>query len=216
MLSMKNLWLALALALLAVPASAMAQDAPSAAAVPAPPPHPQLTPAQRQAMFKTMSDFHDKEMQLHKQLRSQMLGALSPEHRTAVANVIGQLAISASPDPGAAAKQIDALLTPAEKQAITTAHTQFSDQSRTLMQQMMSQMKSEMPSPPPGAPPHGTMMGQNWQKHNEVVDPGTILLTTLNGGGRMGMMMAHGFGMPPGAGMPPGPPGGGPPPPPQP
>jgi hypothetical protein len=201
---MKNLCLALALALFAVPASAVAQDAPPAAAAPALPPRPQLSPAQRQAMFKTMSEFRGKEMQLHQQLRSQMLGALSPEHRTAVANIIGQMAISASPDPGGAAKQIDALLTPAEKQSITTAHGQFVDQSRTLMQQMMSQMKSTMPSPPPGAPQHAMMAAQRWQKHNEIVDPGTILLTTLNGGG-MRMMMAHGFGAP-----------GGPPPPPQP
>lgn len=196
---MKRLWPALALAFLAIPIAALADDNSSAAATP---PHPTLSPAQRQTMFKAAGEFRSKEMQLHQQLRSQVLGALSPEHRTAVANVIGQLAISASPDPGAAAKQIDALLSPSEQQHIVNADTSFRNQSRVLMQQMMAQVKSQLPSPPSSAEqPSGPPRNQRI-----VTDPGTIVLTTLNRG-PMGLMMAHRFGMGPGE-----PPLGGPPP----
>jgi len=186
---MKRLWLALALALVAFPAMASA-DTPSAAAVP--PGRPAMTPAQRQAMFKTFGEFRTKEMALHKQLRSQILGALSPAHRSAVAQVIGDLAVSASPDPGAAAKRIDGVLSSSEQQAILTAENSFRDQGRALMEQMRSQLASEMPSPGPKAPRamHG-MGGHNLM----TADAGTLLLTILSHPNPMGMMGMHGFGM---------------------
>ena len=194
---MKRLWFALALALVAFPATALADD-PSTAA--GPPGRPALTPAQRQAMYKTFSEFRSKEMALHKQLRSQLLGALSPAHRSAVGQVIGDLAVSASPDPGAAAKRIDAVLSSGERQAILAAHSSFAEQSRSLMEQMRSQIASTMPSPGPGAArPHPAMMGHNTM----TVDAGTLLLTTLGHPERMELMMMRGFGMHGGPGGPP-------------
>jgi hypothetical protein len=103
---MKQLWLALAAGLLALPAAALADgDAPAVSTA-----TPPLTAAQRQAISKTMQTFRDKEGQMHQQLRSQILGALSPEHRTAVAGAIGEMVIAENPDPAATAKQIDGVL----------------------------------------------------------------------------------------------------------
>ena len=73
---MKRLAFALALALFALPAAVFADDAPSAAV--AAPARPAMTPAQRQAMFKTMISYRAKELQLHKQLRSQLLERFRP------------------------------------------------------------------------------------------------------------------------------------------
>ena len=190
---MKHLWLALALALLAFPVAASAGDPPAAAAPPmgAAPGRPAMTPAQRQAMFKTFTEFRTKEMALHTQLRSQILGALSPAHRSAVAQAIGDLAVSASPDPAAAAKRIDAALSPNERQAILSAHQSFAQQNRALMEQMRAQMASEMPSPPPGGPPgmHGKTT-----VNRMIEDPGMLVLTVLSHREPLGMML-HGFGM---------------------
>src|SRR6185312_2850096 len=119
-------------------------DAPSAAvAVPA---RPAMTPAQRQAMFKTMISYRAKELQLHKQLRSQLFVALSPARLSAVGNAIGALAVSASPDPAATAKQIDSLLSPVEQQSVLSASKSFMDQRRALREQMSAELKAELQS----------------------------------------------------------------------
>ncbi|MGA8534120.1 MAG: hypothetical protein WB615_08435, partial [Candidatus Tumulicola sp.] len=149
---MKNLCLALALALIALPATAFAQVNPTASAP------PRLTPEQRQAISKTMQTFREKELQMHQQLRSQILGALSPDHRTAVAGVIGEMVISDNPDPAAAAKRIDAVLSPGEQQKILADHSTFVSQSQVLMQQMHAQLQSQMPAGAPGAAHWGAGM----------------------------------------------------------
>lgn len=152
-----------------------------------------MTPAQRQAMSKTFSEFRTKEMALHARLRTQILGALSSAHRNSVGQVIGDLAVSASPDPGAAAKRIDDVLSSSERQAVLSAQTSFADQSRTLMQQMRTQLASEMPSPAPGAPrTMHAMAGLN----RMTADAGTLVLTILSQREPMSLMMMHGgFGM---------------------
>lgn len=188
LIGMKRLWLALALALFAFPAAAWADTSTPA---PAPPGHPAMTPAQRQAMFKTFSEFRTKEIALHKQLRSQILGAISSAHRSAIAQAIGDLAVSASPDPAAAARRIDAVLSSGERQAITSAQNSFAGQNRALMQQMRSQMASEMPSPPPGAM-HPMHAGAGMSRMSN--DAGTVVLMVLSHSEPMGMMM-RGFGM---------------------
>ena len=211
---MRKLWLALILALLALPAVARADDNTSAAAVP-----PTLTPAQRQAISTTVRAFRDKEKQMHQQLRSQILGSLSPDHRTAVANVIGQMVISASPDPDAAAKQIDAVLSPAERQSILAAHGTFVTQTQTLMQQMHAQLQKELPAGASGHMHGGMGMSSHSSMDGAATDAGTVLMLVLAHHGPMGMgdMDDHHPGTPgmEGAQPPNGPPGGGPPPPPQ-
>ena len=154
---------------------------------------------------------------MHQQLRSQILDALSPDHRTAVADAIGQMVISPSPDPAATAKQIDGVLSAAEQQRILSLHGTFVSQSRALMQQLHDQLArqgagtgpwSKQPSQPMSMP------GEN--------DAGNVVLMVLAhrspmGGGMPGMHGMHGA---PGGPQPPGapppsdgaPPPGGPPP----
>lgn len=204
--TMKNICLALALALIAIPVGALADGSTSTAVPQAGPPG--MTPAQRAATFKTMQTFGAKEKQLHQAMRAQILGDLSPEHRTAVANAIGQLAIADTPDPVAAAKQIDGLLTPGERHSILATQTSFATQRRALGQQMWAALKSEMPAHPQG-PGHGPMGAAPAQREGgtaTMADAGTALLMVLTHphGEGMGRMMDHRFGMPEGP-PPPGP-----------
>jgi len=123
----------LTLAFLLTPVAGFAQDAPppdpppaADAAAPAGGPNPQR--------FAEMRQNRAQMEQLHTQARAQMLGALSPAHRTLLANIVGQLAISANPDPRVAAQQLDAVLTAGEKQSILSIHTQLRAQMRTMME----------------------------------------------------------------------------------
>ncbi len=179
--------IALALAVSLVPAAALAQDAP-----PQPP-----TDQQRQAMHQTFERYAQQEEQLHQQLRYQVLSALSPVHRRAVAATIGELAIEENPDIQGAAKRLDMMLSPAERQRILAAHSAFREQSRQLHQQMRTEMQNEMPAghPPMTGKPNGSM------QHPQP-DAGTILLMALTPHPMMGMgwhgpQMTHMEGAPP-------------------
>ncbi|MBV8116675.1 MAG: hypothetical protein JOZ01_01785 [Candidatus Eremiobacteraeota bacterium] len=203
---MKPLWLALALALAVAPIAVMADDNPSTAAAPG------LTSAQRQAIQKTMEAFRDKERTLHQAMRAQILGALSPEHRTAVAGAIGEMVIAENPDPAAVAKQIDGLLSPGERQAILAAHTAFVNQTQTLLQQMHAQLQSELPA---GAQGHHWQNSGMMQRPPAAIanDAGNVVMMVLAHRSPMGMEMGdHHGGMMPEGPPPGGPPPGGPPP----
>ena len=193
--------LALTLALVALPSITHAQTGDSAAA-PAP-----VSPAQKQAMGAAIQAYRQKAMQMHEQLRTQILDVLSPDQRTAVANAIGQMVISPSPDPAVAAKQIDAVLTPDEQQKILAAHDNFVKQSQAMLQQLHAQFAHQAPNAGhwTGAPhPMPTMPGTN--------DAGNVVLMVLAHHSplmdRGGMPMGP---PPPGAQPPNGPPGGPPP-----
>jgi hypothetical protein len=190
---MKTGFLALALALILAPVAAIAQNAPPDAP-------PALTDQQRQEMFQTFKTIHTQEEALHKTLRAQVLGSLTPIHKQTIANLIGQLAVSANPDKDAVEKQIDVLLSPAEKSAILNAHNNYLAQSRTLHQQAMQQMQKFMPAGGPMSGEHH--MGMNGKTHKPVTDPGEILmrvLTSDDSHGMHGMMMPMGppMGRPP-------------------
>ncbi|HEV3194801.1 MAG TPA: hypothetical protein VGZ06_01585 [Candidatus Cybelea sp.] len=163
---MNRTFLALALALSVIPIAALADDNDA---------RPQLTQAQRQAMQQTFQRFAEQEEQLHQQMRFQILSALSPVHRRAVGATIGDLAIAPNPDVTAAAKRIDALLSPGERQRVLAAHTAFFTQSRALHDQMRSEMRSEMPA---GSQPmkHDN---DNERAHTQP-DAGTVLLGVLS------------------------------------
>ncbi|HZZ00531.1 MAG TPA: hypothetical protein VFE36_13255 [Candidatus Baltobacteraceae bacterium] len=169
---MKNVIVALTLALSLIPVSAMAQTSPSGVR--------SITPAQRQAMFQQFQAFHQREEQLHQQFRSQVLGTLSGEQRTSVANLIGQLAISSNPDFNSAAAQLDSVLSQGQKQQILNAHNTFRAQSKSLHEQMMRQMRNEMP----GGPSMGEHSGaKGMMQHTQMQpDAGMILLHVLGGG----------------------------------
>jgi hypothetical protein len=176
--------LALVLALGVAPLAALAQDTNGPAAP---------TADQRQAMRQTFEQFGQQEKQLHEQMRSQILSSLSPVHLRAVAATIGDLAIEQSPDPQAAAKRLDQILSPAERQRILAAHSSFAQQSRQLHEQMRTQLQSEMPAGHANWTNHGSTaeMPQRTQ-----FDAGTVLLMALSPHPMLGMMgMAHGSGM---------------------
>ncbi len=82
--------------------------------------------------------------QYRMQARSQMLGALTPAHRSLLATIAGQLAISTNPDPAAAAKQLDAALTPGESQAVLRAHDAMKTQARAAMTAARKQFEANM------------------------------------------------------------------------
>ncbi len=218
--AMTKHFLALALALVALPCAALADPNDSAQA-----PSP-LSPAQRQAMSGQIQAFRQKEMQMHQQLRSQILEAVSPGHRTAIADAIGQMVISASPDPAATAKQIDGVLSSAEQQRILSLHGAFVTQSQALMQQLHDQLARQ------GASSHGQWSNPpgHTMPMSGANDAGNVVLmvlahrspTMMGMPGMPGMRgMGHGpggpqapGGPPPADGAPPdGPPPGAPPPP---
>lgn len=175
---MKNAFLALFLALALLPVAAMADDQ-------GPPGGPSLTPQQRQAMFQTFHTFMQKEEQLHQQFRAQILRTLTPAHRTAVADLFGQLAISSNPDPASAARQLDSILTQSERQQILSEAANFKASAKSLHEQLRSQMKSEFPAPP--HPEQQQMRGGMEERHETAPDAGMILLRTLGEFKPMGM-----------------------------
>jgi hypothetical protein len=170
-------FLALALALSILPAAALAQSAPSITSDNAP---PAMTDQQRQAMFNEFKAIHTQETALRKQYRAQVLNSLTPIHRQTVGNLIGQLAISANPDKSVTAKQIDVLLSGAERNAILSAHNNYVAQSKKLHEQAMQQMQKYLPAGASMRSDH-KMHAMNGKTHTTVNDPGEILLRTLGG-----------------------------------
>ena len=94
-----------------------------------------LTPAQQQQIHQVMDQTHQQMEQLMSQTRSRVLGSITSAHRQLLAQVVGNLAIAPNPDWDAAAKQLNAALSPGEAQAVLSAH-------QAAMQQMMSLMQA--------------------------------------------------------------------------
>ncbi len=119
--------------------------------------------------------FHDMRQeraqfeQLRLQARTQVLGALTPAHRALLANVVGQLAVAPNPDPRAAAKQLDAALSPAESKAILRS----GDDLRTKMRGMFEAIRphAQESGAPGNGPPNA--LRPRWQHR---LDAGEILL----------------------------------------
>ncbi len=188
---MNRKFLALALTLSVIPIAAAADDdnAP-----------PQLTPAQRQAIHQTFERFATQEEQLHLQMRSQILSSLTPVHLRAVGATIGDLAIAANPDPAAAAKRLDMILSPGERQRVLATVSSFFQQAKQLHDQMRTELNSELPA---GAHPPSSDRDKEHRMTNMRPDAGTVLLAALSPHPhRMGMgdhagFMMHMEGAPP-------------------
>ena len=118
---MKKSFFPLALALSILPATALGQNAGAP---------PQMTDQQKQAIHATFERYGAQEMQLHQQLRYQILSALTAVHRRELASVIGALAIDPNPDVQAAATRIDRALLPYERQRILAARGRPTHQRR--------------------------------------------------------------------------------------
>lgn len=111
------LTIAFAAALAAMPVASFAQAGPGA---------PNIS--------RDFEQLHTQMQQIHNAERAQILAALTPAHKALVASVIGQLAISATPDYEAAAKRLDAALSGAERQGILNAAQTARTRSMAIMQ----------------------------------------------------------------------------------
>ncbi len=86
--------------------------------------------------------------QLHQQVRSQMLASLTAQHRALLANIVGQLATSATPDVAGAVRQLDAALSPQESRTILNAEASMRAQMSAAMNGSNGGQQS---GPPPSA-----------------------------------------------------------------
>jgi len=83
---------------------------------------------------RDFEQIHTQMQQIHQAERAQILAALTPAHKALVANVIGELAISATPDYDAAAKRLDAALSAGERQGVLNAAATARAKSTAIMQ----------------------------------------------------------------------------------
>jgi hypothetical protein len=201
---MKTLIAALSLGFLLSPALVMADDATAQTGAPPEPPA-----AMRQAMEQARTQMQ----QMNLQARQQMLASLTPAHRAALANIVGQLAISPNPNYQVAAQQIDRLLTQSEGQAILRTHTSLRAQQKVMMEQMRTQFEASLtPEQQAQMQARRSAMEANRRPMDQAreqsaaawtPDPGRILLETSlgRGEGHAGFMRGPGGpgGPPPGA-----------------
>lgn len=118
------------------------------------PPNPPLSRQQFEQIRSQMAQIHSVE-------RAQILNALTPAHKTLLANVVGRLAISVNPDFREAARELDAVLSASEKQQIISAAQTARNKARSLMPNMHPEF--------PMGPPHEL-------RENRTPDAGRILL----------------------------------------
>jgi hypothetical protein len=129
--------------------------------------------------FPMMRQMHRQMEQIETQTRTEILGALTPAHRTMLARIAGQLAVTTTPNFRAASQQLETALSPTEKQTILASETS----ARTQMRAMMEKMRAQMPPPPagaspmPGRPAFGGPGSEHGREHRHP-DAGTVLLRT--------------------------------------
>jgi Spy/CpxP family protein refolding chaperone len=180
---------------------------------PAPPPDGPAGMGRPRPDFAQMQQLRKQMMQIHQQARQQALGELSPAHRELLANVVGQLAVSPNPDREAAARTLDAALSPSEAGAILATEKSARDQSRSLMETARQQFEANLTPDQKAAMAARDANRPKWQgqgpgaRHeHRTPDAGRTLLE---------LALGHGEGRGPGMRGPegPGPGMGGPPPP---
>jgi hypothetical protein len=139
-------------------------------------PRPTPNPQMRQAFGQLRSQMQT----LHRNERTQILAALTPEHRALLASIAGELTTSATPDYDAAAKRLDAALSPSEAQAVLRAAQNARTQARSIMQNL----RNEFPSPPngPGMRRMGARGMGALRGEGHSPDAGRILLHLMMGG----------------------------------
>jgi hypothetical protein len=116
--------------------------------------------------------------QLRETMRAQMLAALTPAHRTAVGELYGQAVMSESYPGQSVGAQIDALLAPAERQAILSARAQYvADTTKQLEAIKAAAQRQLQISGAQVRPSLCDMMKQ--QLDAAPVDAGTALLSAL-------------------------------------
>ena len=122
---------------------AFAQEAPAPDAAMRPPADTAMARPSAQQM-EAMQKVREQMRQIHTNARLQMLGSLTPAHRAALANIIGQLAIAPNPNRKAAEAQIDALLSNSEKSSVLNAEASARTNSRSLMESARTQFEATL------------------------------------------------------------------------
>lgn len=152
-----------AVAVISLPLGAVAGE-PPAPMGPMPPPgmamafdfdSRNLTPAQQQQVHQIMDQTHQQMQQLMTSARSRVLGSISPAHRQLLAQIVGNLAISANPNWDAAAKQLNAALSPGESQAVLSTHQAVTQQMMSLMQSTHQRLEAIVGTQHNGAATNG-------------------------------------------------------------
>ncbi len=161
----------LALAMAAIPLSAFAASAP-----PMVPMHPRLTQTQRKELHTALRTFRRKSAALRAQTRAQILAGISPTSRNALASVVSQLAITPKPNLWAAAKRLDATLSPTDVHSILAAKKNLRTQEVELRKAMHAQLVAELPAMP--TPPMHAPAKRKWAMHRHAPNAGMILLRT--------------------------------------
>ena len=218
---MKRIFRLAALGVALLPTAAFADTTPAAA----PPGRPDLTDAQRGQMESAMRAGMQQMERLHVQERTSIIGSLSAAHRAALANIIGNLALTPNPDRETAARQIDAMLSQSEARSVLTTHMQARSQEKTLrdaqrqaflsvltpdQRTAMDARRAEFEASHasqagPNANRDGRMgdarMGERGAASGRTPDAGHVLLM-LSEGGHEGMGHGHFMGGPGGPGGP--------------
>jgi hypothetical protein len=162
------------------------QDAPPAG----PPPDGAAMSAPNPQRMAAMRQVREQMMQLRTQTRTQMLAALTPQHRTAIANWVGEAAVSPNPDPRVVAQRIDALLTRSEAQNVVNLASSERVNARNMMESARAQYVASL------TPDEQAKMKEREaamaarprpQREQRTPDPGRELLRTMLGfgGGEM-------------------------------
>ncbi len=123
-------------------------------------------------------------MELRQTRRARMLAALTPAHRIAVGELYGKIAMGESEAAGGVGVQIDALLTPAERQAILSAHAQYVADTVKLIDAMKAVLQQQAQAIGSEVPP--ALLNMIERQIDELqappavaVDPGTALFIAL-------------------------------------
>ena len=182
-----NRSLLFSLALAMMPTMSLAQAAP-----PLPMAADRVAPTA--AQLAAMQQFHAQLQQVRQQNRARLLAALTPQHRSAVAAVVGQLALSPSPDIAGAARQVDAILSGGERQSILSIEDAHRTQMQALMQQHRASFDATLSAQDRARMVQHEAQMQASRPNEPQQDAGQIILRTLGNFGSFDGHM-HGPGM---------------------
>ena len=165
----------LSLVLAFAPAVAVAQTAP----LPTSGGAPALNAQQQAALRQLRIQFQQSRLQT----RARLLAALTPAHRAAVANIVGQLALTSNPNPHAAVQALDTILAPAERQSILNIAAAERANTQTLRQQQKAVFEETLTAAERAQAAQREAQRQAYRQSHprslHVPDPGAIVLRTL-------------------------------------
>lgn len=158
----------------------------------APQPKPIETMTYSQISVVTPFNWGDPDTeQLEKQLRSEVLGALSQSDRSKVAQAIAEYAVSNAPNQADLAKRIDSVLSAPEQQQILESYAAFAAAQKAAFSQSQARFEAMQLQMPPNAPKPMT------QAMNDTAGTaGEVLLQALMGGTRVTAQFIRGMSEP--------------------